>query len=299
MTKLLRLKRKAPGLGVIAAIGFLQSLLPLYPLFNHPATFFDVLEDWEKAWAILRLPLLFSVLWVVCFSLVKVAQSKNLNSTFFESFNAWKGLAVLLLWPTLEFWRQLLTNYHQAFDFVHPLTSLVFMHSMALFLVALFVIPYLSYVVLRSKKQTKSDVRVLQDLKQNIGPNLLWGRFFFREVGSGQLGKLISYFAGVSYLIFFYMTILSLATPTALAVTTSGNTIAAHEENYIWATKYATHTGSYWVLDINSNDRVLQFTLNACSPCSRRPGTKVIVKHHPIDYRNRRISSVVCESDLP
>ena len=65
-----QLKRKAPGLVIIALIGLLQSLTPLRWAQKSPlplATFGDA----EAALTALRLPILFFLLWSVCFILVK------------------------------------------------------------------------------------------------------------------------------------------------------------------------------------------------------------------------------------
>jgi hypothetical protein len=298
MIRILRLKYKARGLVTIAAIGLLQSLLPLYGVFEHPSILIHALEDWQIAWAILRLPCLFFLLWLACFSLVQAVQHKKLHLAFFENFNTWKGLAVLLVWPALLFWKQVLTDYHQALDFLHPFTSLVTMHLVMAFLFIVFVAPLSLFLVARSKAK-KPDIKALQNMKQNALPNLLWGKLFFEEAGSTWPGNAIFYFTGISYLIFFYMTIFSLASPAALATKTLGSTVEAHDVNYIWASRYGTHTGGYCVLDINSNREVLQFALKTCPPCSRQPNASVIVTHHPTDYRNLGISSVECEYSFP
>jgi hypothetical protein len=294
MRKLLRLKHKASGLKVIAAIGLLQSVLPLYEFLNDPSGSRYALENETHAWAVWRLPLLFLLLWLLCFGLVKATQNKKLDLEFFEKFTVWKGLAVLLIWPSILFWRQLLSDYHEALDFLHPFTSLVVMHLTLGFLSAIFFVPLALYLAHR-QKVNKSDIKFLQNIRQNGAQTLFWVKPFFQEVGSDRLGKAVAYFVGASYLLFFYMTLCSLASPAGMAIKTIGSTIEAHDVNYIWVGRYGSHTGSYCVLDVRSNNETLQFALNACPACSRRPSANVVVTHHPIDYRNRRMSSVECE----
>jgi hypothetical protein len=294
MKKLLRLKHKAPGLTVIAAIGLLQSLLPLYGSLNYPSKFVYAFENKTNAWAVLRLPFLFLVLWLVCFGLVKVVQNKTLDLEFFEKFTAWKGLAVLLLWPSVLFWWQLFNDYHEALDFLHPFHSLVVTHVVLGFLFVIIFVPMMLYLANR-QKTTKTDIKILESLKQNGVQAFLWIRPFFQDVGSDRFGKIVGGFVGVSYLIFFYTTLISLITPAVLAVQTIGSTVEAHDVNYIWASKFGTQTGHYCVLDVNANSERLEFVINRCPACARRPGANVLVTHHPMDYRNRRISSVLCE----
>jgi len=295
MRRPLRLKNKAPGLRLIAAIGLLQSALPLYGFLIGPSEFRHAsFENEIGTWAIWRLPVLFLLLWLLCFGLVTVAQSKKLNLQFFAKFTGWKGLAVLLIWPSILFWQQLLSDYHEALDILHPFTSLVIMHLALGFLFVIFFVPFALYLAKR-RKATASNVQLLQNIKQNSVPTLLWVKPFFQDVGSDRLGKAIAYFVGPSYLLFFYMTLCSLASPAALAIKTIGNTVAAHDVNYIRVSRYGSQTGSYCVLDVRARNETLKFALDTCPACSREPGAHVVVTHHPIDYRNRRLSSVACE----
>jgi len=287
MLRALRLKDKASGLRIIAVVGLIQMLLFLE--LYHSILFKSTVWNWTKIWAISKLPICFLLLWLICFSLVKLTQSKRLKLLFFEDFNIWKGLALLLIWPALMFWKQILTDYHEAFDFGHPFTSLVISHLTILFLCVLFS-PLL--LLIKNKKTKKSEGT--KQWYQNAVPNFLWIRFFFCEVGTDWFGKLISYVVGSGYLLFFYMTLLSLVLP--FHVTTAGNTLKAYDVNYILARKYGSTRGTYCVLYVNSDNKILKFALNNCPSCARQPNANVIVTHSPIDYNNRRVSSVVCEN---
>lgn len=295
MKKLLQLNHKAPGLTVIACIGLLRSsITPLYEVLDHPSEFFTALADEKIVWANLRLPFLFLLLWLVCFLLVRAVQNKRLNLKFFDRFTAWKGLAVLLIWPSIVFWYQLFTDYHEALDLLHPFSSLAFSHLLAAFLLVLLGVPFMIYLGTR-RKAKKTDIKTLESLKQNGVSTLVWVRPFFRDVGSDRVGKIVGGFVGGSYLIFFYMTLCSLVTPAALAVKTIGSTVEAHDVNYLLARKFGSQVGHYCVLDVNANNESQEFAINRCPNCARQPGAKVVVTHHPVDYRNRHISSVVCE----
>jgi len=293
--KLLQLKHKAPGLTVIACIGLLQSsIAPLYELLNRTSDFFKALGDEKNVWAILRLPVLSLLLWFVCFLLVRAAQNKNMNIEFFERFTVCKGLAVLLVWPSILFWYQLFTDFHEALDSLHPFSSLAFSHLLAAFLFAVLVVPLVIYLATR-RKAKKTDIKALENLKHNGVPALLWMRPFFQDLGSSRFGKIMGGFVGGSHLIFFYMMLCSLMTPAVLAVKTMGRTIEAYDVNYILARKFGTQTGHYCILDVNANNEALEFAINRCPACARQPGANVLVTHHPIDYRNRHISSVICQ----
>ena len=100
---------------------------------------------------------------------------------------------------------------------------------------------------------------------------------------------------GTSYLLFYYMTIFSLISTTAIK--TSGITIDAQNVDYIRASKYHSNRGNYCILTIRSKDANLQFSINSCPPCARDLGAIVTVTHHPIDYQNRRLSSVECDEE--
>src|SRR3974390_1261766 len=231
MRRPLRLKNKAPGLRLIAAIGLLQSALPLYGFLTGPSEFRHASFGNEiGTWAIWRLPVLFLLLWLLCFGLVTVAQSKKLNLQFFAKFTGWKGLAVLLIWPSILFGQQLLSDYHEALDILHPFTSLVIMHLAFGFLFVIFFVPFALYLAKR-RKATASNVQLLQNIKQNSVPTLLWVKPFFQDVGSDRLGKAIAYFAGPSYLLFFYMTLCSFASP--------GNSVAKVAVGVAWLAKWA------------------------------------------------------------
>jgi hypothetical protein len=294
MKKTLRQKsksaNKAPGLIIIAAIGIIQSVLPLFILFDqvsHGSIF-----NLEMIWAILRLPVLFLLLWGVSSILVNAAKDKKLNLPFFENFTAWKGLAILLLYPSILFWKQFSSDYHQVLDFLHPFNSLVIGHMAMTILLIGFWGPFVLYVGTRQKAK-KTEVKMLQILKKNALPSILWCKFFFKDVCSDSVGKAIGYFVGASYLLFFYITIFSMLSTTT--VKTSGITINAQNLDYIRASKYNSNRGNYCILKIRSKDANLQFSINSCPPCARELGAIVTVTHHPIDYQNRRLSFVECD----
>src|SRR5262249_45255593 len=178
---------------------------------------------------------------------------QELALPFFDRFTAGKGLAVLLLWPSVLFWRQLLADYHEALDFLHPFTSVAVAHLAlgALFLI-LFV-PLMFWLALRPKAR-ESDRKILQTMRQHALPALLWVRPFFQDVGADRWGRVVAAFVGGSYLIFFYMTLGSLASPAAVTTTTAGSTVEAHDVHYVWGGRSGTHRGSYCVLDVRAND---------------------------------------------
>ena len=294
MKKRLRSKPKAPnkaaGLVIIACIGTVQSILPLFLLFSQ-SSLSNIFKP-DVVWAIIRLPILFFLLWGVSSILVNAAKNKKMNLPFFENFSAWKGLAVLLIYPSILFWKQLLSDYHQVLDFLHPFNSLVIGHLAMTLLLIVFLGPLVLYVGTRQKAK-KTEVKMLNNLKKNALPNILWCKFFFKDVCSDSVGKAIGYFVGTSYLLFFYITIFSLISTTAIK--TSGITIDAQNVDYIRASKYNSNRGNYCILTIRSNDANLQFTINSCPPCARELGAMVTVTHHLIDYQNRRLSSVECD----
>ena len=287
MLRKLRLKRKAHGLGVMV-------LIPLIPLIDSILLTRSSL-DWFKILRALIYPL---ILWMTCFVLVKLAQDRKAKLIFFEDFNVWKGVAIFFLWPSFIFLRQLLTDYHYALDF-HPFHSVLFSHLMALFL-AIFIIPSLFFLKRKKRKKWEETRqfnlnRIISQSIKNAGPNLIWIRFFFLNVGCDLLGKIISYVVGGSYLLFFYMSLLSFALP--LHVATEGSVLKAQDFNYRIIGKYTDIKVTYCLLFVKANNKVFKFALDNCPLCARQPNANVIVTHSPFDFNNRRVSSVICENE--
>src|SRR5262249_34840206 len=158
----------------------------------------------------------------------------------------WKGLAVVLIWPSIQFWWRLLTDFHQALDIAHPFTWLTIPH-LALGAVLLMIaapVPSVRHIFHR-RKPTKAYTKAVDALRQTLLPAVFWLKPFFQDVGSDRLGRVIAGLVGGGYLVFAYLTLISIAWPAAWTIETAGHTVEAHNVSFVVMNKSGTHPISY------------------------------------------------------
>ncbi len=126
---------------------------------------------------------------------------------------------------------------------------------------------------------------------KELAGHFLWIKFFFQQMGASVLGRILAFFVGGTYLVFFYLTCIAAFIPQSMVVTTIGMVSETRDVGFIVSNRLGARSEQYCLVRLDDKDR---YAFKSCPPCAYKKGAKVIIKHNPLNYFSRRMNTIKC-----